>query len=91
MARRGKDTTVAGTIRPSSKPVSDRSQLAWQEVAPVLNALVAQVNASVATVQGIVVRRMAELDGVDLSEGWAFNVDTMRWQQVPPGGNGAGG
>lgn len=90
MARRERKA-VAGAIRPSSTPVSDRSKLVWQEVAPAMEALIAQVNASVALFRTTVVRRMAELDGVDLTQGWALNVDTMRWQQVPPGGNGAGG
>lgn len=76
---------VVGTIgQPLEKrPVSDRAKLLWQDFhAPVLAAFNA-LQQALANAERCMVERIADVDGVDVSEGkWGLDVASMTWQRL---------
>lgn len=61
------------------KPASDGVHAIWREHDVATQSAMAHINAS----RQSMVKLMAAVDGILLTDGWVWNADFLRWEQHP--------
>lgn len=82
MSKRPRSKMLPFVSKLPTKPVSDASRLQWTEEWASVIAANRNLQAVLLAQEQLVVRRMAERDGVDTAM-FALNVDTWKWEPRP--------
>lgn len=68
----------------STKPLSDKGKLLYARFIGPAQLAISTMQQALGESQRIVVEHLAEWDGIDLSEGWALDVEKLTWIKMPP-------
>lgn len=68
-----------------TRALTDGERLLYERfIRPAEQAVAAQ-QVALQVARDIVVERMAALSGLNLEDGWRFNVERLRWEKLPQG------